>query len=444
MDHLFSETKNAIERPEPISVSEVSKKIHDVLDGRIGTIDVIGQVNSPKLGNHWYFTLTDGVSKIDCAMWASKVSSNANGLPSDSQGWKPEQGDQVIIRGSVGHYAKYGKTQMYVDRIKPVGDEKGKLQLEYEALLKEFRDAGWFDEQHKKLLPKYPKRIAIITSSSSAAVQDVIETTRRRMPSVELLVINASMQGDACVDDVTTAIQRVDASASSLGIDAIIVTRGGGSLEELWSFNHRRVVEAVFHCNTPIVAAIGHESDTSIIELVADHRASTPTQTVMVLVPDKDELLQFIEFSNSRLNSCVARMVDRCESVVLRLEQLAQSSLAASLHALSLRIASRSEFLATKRPHALVQARQKRTLNIQSSLSNAMQLCLTRLASSLGSMESRLESIGPMEVLRRGYSLTQDSSGKVIRSIKNVKEGEQLRTVLADGTIESTVECVHE
>jgi exodeoxyribonuclease VII large subunit len=435
---LFATVEKPIEPHPPISVSEVSQKIHNALEGRIGRIDVIGQVNSPKLTNHWYFTLTDGESSIDCVMWASRVSAMST---SKHSGWKPVQGDQVVIRGTVGHYAKYGKTQIYVERIKPAGEEKGKLQLEYDALLKEFRDAGWFDEQHKKPLPKYPQRIAIITSASSAAVQDVIETTRRRMPSVELLIINVPVQGDAAALAIQVAIERVDASAKAMCIDAIIVTRGGGSLEELWSFNDRGVVEAAFNCQTPIVAAIGHESDTSIIELVADHRASTPTQAAMVLVPDRDELIQMVEYLNVRLSSVLTRELERWSSSIHNSAQLSKSSMASFIHTLMLRVASISEALSSRRPHTLVQARQKRMLTMQSSLSKAVNKQMALILNRIESLHSRLESIGPMEVFRRGFSLTLDSSGKVIRSIENVAEGQQIRTVLADGTIESTVEC---
>lgn len=371
-------------------------------------------------------------------MWASSVSAIAT---TELRGWKPDQGDQVIIRGTVGHYAKFGKTQIVVQRIKPVGDEKGKLQLEYEALLKEYREKGWFDEDSKKPLPRYPRRIAVITSASSAALQDVIETTRRRMPSVELLVVNAVMQGDASPDSVREAIQRVDASAKQLGIDAIIVTRGGGGLEELWSFNDRRVVDAAFHCQTPLVVAIGHESDTSIIELVADHRASTPTQATMVLVPDREELDQMIDHFSVRLLSVCTRRIERWSSAILHVEQLAKAAISSFIHTLFMQIAARTELLASKRPHALVQARQKQLLTMQTVLSRVTSDALTARVHRLSSLEARLESIGPLEVLRRGFSLTQDSSGNVVRSSKDVKDGEHIRTILTDGTIESTVEC---
>jgi exodeoxyribonuclease VII large subunit len=240
---------------------------------------------------------------------------------------------------------------------------------------------------------------------------------------------------------VKEAIERVDSSAKSMGIDAIIVTRGGGGLEELWSFNNRGVVEAAFRCQTPIVAAIGHESDTSIIELVADHRASTPTQAAMVLVPDRDELLQMIEHSNVRLLNVTSRNLERCCSSLVHVEQKVLSSMNSFIHRLSLHIASRAELLVSKRPHALVQSRQKKVMIMQASLRAATTKNLTNTAHRIGSLESRLESIGPIEVLRRGFSLTQDSSGNIVRSSKNVQEGDQIRTVLADGSIKSKVEC---
>ena len=416
----------------------MSKRISDALEGRIDRIDVVGQVNSPRLGNHWYFSLTDGDSKIDCVMWASSVSAISNTEHCD---WKPKQGDQVIVRGTVGHYAKFGKTQIVVQRIKPVGDEKGKLQQEYDALLKEYRDAGWFEEEHKKTLPKYPRKIAVITSATSAALQDVIETTRRRMPSVKLLVVNAVMQGDASSESVAEAIEKVDASAEKFGVDAIIVTRGGGGLEELWSFNNRRVVEATFHCDTPLVAAIGHESDTSIIELVADHRASTPTQATMVLVPDKEELLQMVDHYSSRLSSVLTRSIERFCASLLQVQQSVKSGIASYIHERFMLIATQSELLASKRPHALVQARQKRLLTLQTALSRVTNEGVSARLFSLNAFRTRLESIGPMEVLGRGYSLTQDASGKVVRTSKDVNEGEHIRTVLADGIIQSKVEC---
>lgn len=432
---LFSSSNPQKQAVDVITVSELSGRIHNTLEGRIGRVNVEGQINNPKLGHHWYFTLTDGESKIDCAMWASRVSAIK------PAGWEPSQGDQVIVRGTVGHYAKYGKTQIYVERINQVGDEKGKLQQAYDALIKELQEAGWFDDVHKKPLPKFPQRIAVITSASSAAVRDVIETARQRWPAVALLVVNVPVQGESAAPSIVEALQRIDRAASNLEIDAIIVTRGGGSLEELWSFNDRSVIEAAFNCNTPIVAAIGHESDTTIIELVADHRASTPTQAAMVLVPDTDELQQMIQHYAGRLASSAKMTIERSGSRVTHAATSISSCTSNSLHTKSTRIASILEALMSRRPHALVAKRQKRFLTLSSDLQATIERSMTYRAHRIEASASSLEAIGPMAVLQRGFSLTQDEEGLIVRSITDVEAGQNIQTVLSDGTIDSTVKC---
>ncbi len=426
------------EPPKPVSVSQLSKRIHETLEGRIGRIDVVGQVNSPKLGNHWYFTLADEEAKIDCSMWASRVST----IKSDAfEGGKPKQGDMVIVRGTIGHYAKYGKTQMYVERMKSAGDEKGTLQQEFEALVQELREKGWFDQKHKKPLPQYPRKIAVITSATSAAVRDVIETARQRWASVELLIVNVPVQGNSAVPSIIDAIHRLDSVSERIGIDAIIVTRGGGSLEELWSFNDRGVVDAAFHCKTPIVSAIGHESDTSIIELVSDLRASTPTQAAMALVPDSDELAQMINHFNLRLSSVVNRAVENGFSRLQQQSTMLSTAPKGQLHLKAARIAELSEALTTRRPHNLIQKRQKRVLTLATLLKAHAQKSIAQAIARIDTLQGKLNAIDPVCVLQRGFSLTEDDSGKLVRSSKEVQKGQKIRTVLADGTIESEVEC---
>jgi len=421
--------------PTPITVRDLSKKIHAVLDARVGRIDVVGQVNKPIFKHHWYFSLTDGDASIDCAMWASNVS----GV--QPIGWKPKQGDQVIIRGTIGHYAKYGKTQIYVEKMKPAAEEKGELQKKYEALLQEFREVGWFDESNKKPLPSYPRRIAVITSATSAAVRDVIETARQRWPAIPLLIVNVPVQGDAASPAITKAIQRVDKAAEAMHIDAIIVTRGGGSLEELWAFNERSVAEATFHAKTPIVAAIGHESDTSIIELVADHRASTPTQAAMVLVPDAGELAQMVDHFASKLHTTTRRVVELGASQMSQLSSQLDATMTKQLHQRMRCISSLNEALHAKRPHFVLQKRQERFIRMDASLCAAVTRSISMRKGQLDTLSGRLDAIGPRAVLNRGFSLTQSEDGNVLRSSKDVKDGQELITILANGTIKSRVEC---
>lgn len=421
-----------------MSVSELSQLISNALERRLGTVDVTGQINGPKLGNHWYFTISDGDSKIDCVMWAPKVSAMKT---AQLRKWTPEQGDQVVVRGKVGHFAKYGKTQLYVDRMKLAGEEKGKLQQEFDALVKELRGKGWFEDEHKKPIPNYPRKIAVITSKTSAAVRDVIETARQRWAAVELIIVNVPVQGDTAAPMIIEAIQRVDRCAAKLQVDAIIVTRGGGSLEELWTFNDRGVVEAAFECNTPIVCAIGHESDTFIIELVSDLRASTPTQAAMMLVPDCEELSQMIEHYEIRLSNVAIRSIERATSDVQQHSSSLVTVTTSALHAKSSLLSVLSEKLVARRPHSLVQQRQKRMLTLHANLTASVKQSMSDRLSRIGTLESHLDATDPLEVLQRGFTLTQDSSGKLVRSSKTVKKGQQIQTVLTDGTIDSKVEC---
>jgi exodeoxyribonuclease VII large subunit len=371
-------------------------------------------------------------------MWASSVSTIKSG---EFEGGKTKQGDMVVIRGMLGHFAKYGKTQIYVERMKSAGEEKGSLQQAFDELVQELREKGWFDEAHKKPLPQYPRKIAVITSKTSAAVQDVIETARQRWSAIELLIVNVPVQGNEAVPSIMHAIESVDRAAETLGIDAIIVTRGGGSLEELWSFNDRGVVEAAFRCKTPIVSAIGHESDTSIIELVSDLRASTPTQAAMALVPDRDELSQMIEHFNVRLSSVAKREVERGQSRVRHQVAVICAIATGQLHQKASRISALSEALTARRPDALVQKRKGRLSTLSTALKTYSHQTIERARAGIDAMAGKLDAIDPSVVLERGFSLTEDASGNLIRRAQDVKEGQKIRTVLAHGTIESEVEC---
>ena len=438
VNNIFQNDELSLDSPKTWTVSELSKNINNTLEARIGRVKVSGQINRPKLGHHWYFTLADEDAKIDCAMWSSHV------LKIKTGGWQPKQGDLVEAEGVIGHYAKFGKTQLYVDRLNPAGDQKGALQIQFEKLVKEFRERGWFDDSNKKPLPKYPRKIAVITSKSSAAAQDVIETARQRWASIPLCIVNVPVQGAAAVPAIVNALQAIDSKAESWGIDAIIVTRGGGALEELWSFNEREVAEAAFKCKTPIVAAIGHESDTSIIELVADWRASTPTQAAMVLVPDADELEQMVSHLSDKIQRLMLQRLERyCTQTERHAMQLANSC-KMQIQQLYTQIISLSEILVTKRPHAKFQMRQRHLFNLKSKLNVAFQSQVHTRKAKIQGMASAIESSNPRLILNRGFSLTQDSAGRIVRSIQVAKKDAKIKTLVADGTIESTVECTYE
>lgn len=263
-----------------LTVSQFSQMIQRTLeDGLRGQFRIKGEIANLSVRNHIYFTMKDTEAVLSCVMWASDAA---------RLGFRPKEGDAVVATGKIGHYPQQGKTQLYVTRLEPQG--VGDLQARFDALVKELRGLGYFEESRKKRMPPMPRRVAVVTSAGGAALQDVLQTARTRCPAVEFLVVDVRVQGEGAAGEVARALAALDRRRDELAIDAVIVTRGGGSREDLWAFNERIVADAAFNMHLPLVAAIGHEVDTSIIELVADKRASTPTQAAMLLLPDLSEL----------------------------------------------------------------------------------------------------------------------------------------------------------
>ena len=438
---------------EPLTVSQLSTSIVEALETLPSTLRVRGEISNLSTRRHWYFSLKDEQSLIGCVMWSSRT----RGVEV-----MPVEGDEVEVSGHIAHYAPQGRTQFIVERLRPAG--AGALRARFEALCAELREAGWFDEERKQPLPLLPRRIAVVTSGTSAALTDVIRTARERCPSVALLVVDVRVQGDDAAAQVAEAIRRIDAGHDGLGVDAILVTRGGGSPEDLQAFNEREVAEAVHRCRLPVVAAIGHESDTSIIELVADRRASTPTQAVMHLLPDTNELQQQLDDRSGRLRLLatqrlrsqadrIGRMRDRLERAVELGVQVRRTNL--QRHAVE---------LAKRRPDVLLQQRRSRLQSISQSLRSgsrrrldgarnrldqialglprSLEHDVTRKRDRIESLDRTLQALGPVSVLERGFSMTTDETGAVLRSVDGLEPGQRLVTHLVDGRIEVRIESV--
>ncbi len=433
-----------------LTVSQVSELIKTTLEERIASpIRVIGEVSNLSAKNHWYFSLKDEAAVLSCVAWATAAR---------KFGFVPRDGDEVIATGHISHYAPQGRTQLYVSQLVPVG--AGALELRFRALCEELRQLGYFDESRKKLLPVFPRRIAVITSATGAAIHDVINTAAQRCKAVSLLLVDVRVQGDGAANDVAKAIRWVDRHRRRLGVDAILVTRGGGSIEDLWAFNERVVADAVFNCSLPVVAAIGHESDTTIIELVADVRASTPTQAVMRLVPSSQELSRHLSHLQHRLGFVLHRAVERAQHGLQRLTMDLKRGMALRLsheRARLERLASEvvklqpREQLSQRRARLAVlidrlrrstqqQVDQRTKLHrMEMSLRSAIARHVERQRYRLGSVQRQLTALDPHGVLKRGYSLTARRDGTLVRSVHDVRQGEQIVTRLADGSIESIV-----
>lgn len=433
----------------PLSVSQASELIRRTLEDRLPpALSIVGEVSNLSVRKHWYFSLKDEHAVLSCVCWASSAAGMSD---------PPEDGEQVVARGTIGHYAPQGRTQFYVTAIHRLG--AGELERRFRALCAELRSLGYFDDGRKKPLPVFPRRIAVITSRSGAALQDVIATSRVRCPSIELLVVDVRVQGDGAAASIARAIREVDRRRRELRIDAMLVTRGGGSMEDLWPFNERIVADAVMACELPVVAAIGHESDVTVIELVADLRAATPTQAMMRLAPDVREVCRHMEFLQQRLKAVLRRRIEgemqRLELVsrheffrrphaILRRQRERASLLSWRLRsALAARVADASatiDRLATALgPSEAVAVQRERLSSMDQRLRRAIQGRTALSSATLAGLGARLTSLGPQSVLARGFSITFDAEGRVLRSPAQVRPGEVLHTRLAEGEVASRV-----
>lgn len=456
----------------PITVSQLAVLINRALRDHLpSSLKVVGEISQFRERTHWYFDVKDAGALISCVMFASSAR---------RAGFVPQVGQQVLLTGRVEFYDKGGRTQFMVDRIEPVG--AGALDLAFRRLCEELRALGWFEESRKRPLPLLPRRVAVITSRSAAALQDVLDTARRRCPSVPISLVDARVQGEGAADQVAAAVRKLSALHEQLGIDVVLVTRGGGSMEDLWAFNERIVAEAIVACPIPVVAAIGHETDTTIAELVADVRGATPTQAAMRIFPDADALHRQLRSMGDRLNVQVSRQLridrerlrglsrhplladpeasitrgrERLSAEIRHLVAGTKAALQESRSRLD-RLAARLERhrpahvyatrdsrlqLAMARLESVMAVRLARA-DVQppaAKLRSAMLALLERRNSDLQSAARGLDLIGPHGVLRRGYSMTLRPDGQVVRSTTDVSPGQTVTTRLADGAFDSRV-----
>ena len=392
----------------PMTVGELAGRIKRALaDGLPGKVRVVGEVSNLSDRSHWFFSLKEDGAALRCVCFAT----NARRV-----GFAMRDGMQVVCTGRVDFYDAQGNVQVYVERIEPVG--QGALELRLRQMIEELRGLGYFDPEHKLAIPTMPTRIAVVTSRSAAALQDVVNTVHQRWAGCRLYLYDVRVQGETAGGEIAEALRNLSEHGGKLGIDAIILTRGGGSIEDLWAFNERVVADAVYDCRLPIVAAIGHETDTTVAELVADLRCATPTQAAMTLAPDRASLEHQMHQLGQRLTLTLRRRVDQAEH---RLQ-------AAARHALF------------RQPQRLVDAETKRVDEVARRLATAMPRRVRDETTRLDALTRQLDAVGPRNVLKRGYSYTLGPDGKLLRSAGIAKTGDRLTTVLADGHVRSVVE----
>lgn len=448
-----SSSKAASKTEQPLTVSQLASRIETaVKDSFPAKLQVIAEISSVTNRTHYYFTLKDQSATISAVLFASAARKLRT---------HPEHGQKVIATGTLEYYAPTGRLSFIVTKLQPVG--QGDLEQRYKALCDDLRARGWFDPLTKQPLPIFPRSIAVITSETSAALQDVLNTAANRCPAVNIKVVDARVQGDQAKSQIAHAINSISKHHAKLGIDAIIVTRGGGSLEDLWAFNEPIVAKAINECVVPIVAAIGHETDTTIAELVADERAATPTQAAMRLVPDREALREQLESLTRRLTRELSTSLNYHQSHLNRLattgplanpSKLIEPS-AAQLDPLVSRLqnavarlrASRQRELdalalqlSKHQPAAVHASRKEHMHSLTGQLSRAISSRVKSMSIALDSAQRELNAIAPRQVLARGYSLTTNASGSLIRSTKDIKPGDPITTHLNDGTVSSIID----
>ena len=370
---------------------------------------VKGEVSNCKYhsSGHIYFTLKDIKGTVSCVMFAG----NRSGL-----GFRLAEGQQVIVGGTVDVYERDGKYQMYAKQIVLAG--AGLLYEKFEQLKRELDELGMFAPQYKQPIPKYIKTLGVVTADTGAAVRDIIQIATRRNPYVQIILYPAIVQGDAAPESIVKGIRALEA----MKVDVMIVGRGGGSIEDLWSFNERVVAQAVFDCTIPIISAVGHETDTTIIDFVSDLRAPTPSAAAELAVTDVREI----------------------EGMLATFEELLSGNMNRHIRIGRERIRQYERQLALLSPAGKVREQMTRCMQLEERLQEKMQSILRKKRYDLQLYIERMKGLSPLEKLNSGFSYVEDEEGKNIRSVSQIREGQALTIQVSDGSIRTKVTGVEE
>lgn len=384
------------------SVSEVNNFIKQLLASTpiLSSIMVRGEISNFKCyaSGHCYFTLKDASSALKCVMFRSQA---------QHLRFQPVNGLSVIASGNIAVYERDGVYQLYVDSLAPEG--KGDLALAYEQLKNRLAAEGLFAKERKKALPKFPKKIGVVTSLSGAVLRDIYHVTKRRWPAVQLVLYPVQVQGEFSAKQVALAIEFFN---TKYAVDVMIVGRGGGSMEDLWSFNEEVVVRAIAASKIPIISAVGHETDFSLADFAADVRAATPSQAAELAVPDRDELKRYVVRMQRQLAQMARRELNE--------------------RRLRLQVCQKNKLL--QRPELLLADRRQRLDNLISKLRQCLDENITVKNHQLSLALEKLSVLNPAKTLQRGFALVEHG-GKIVTRVQEVKKGDKLQLTFSDGKV---------
>jgi exodeoxyribonuclease VII large subunit len=388
------------------TVGELNAYIKDLfeIDYRLQDVEVSGEISnfSQARSGHLYFTLKDEKAQLRCVMWRTAA---------EQLRFTPGDGDAVVASGRVSVYEASGVYQLYAERLEPAG--RGNLALAFERLKEQLADEGLFDPIHKKPIPAFPNKIGIVTSADAAALRDILNVLRRRYPLLQVLIAPTLVQGEQAPAQIVRALQWLDGRSD---LDTILIARGGGSIEDLWAFNDERVVRAVFAAQHPIISGVGHETDFTITDFVADLRAPTPSAAAELAVPDREELYPLVLGLQNALAADIKSRIQEARWEVQSLGQL----------------------LALHNPQRGLDSSSQRVDMLANRLDQSMERRLTTARNRLALLEARLTAVNPQAILARGYAIVRDPNGRLLRTIQLVAPGDLLTIQLTDGTIEVT------
>ncbi len=464
--------------PAPLSVSALLAQIKNALtEAFAGPMQVVGEISNCKrhTSGHLYFRLKDANASIDVAMFRP----HAQRLR-----FAPTDGLEVVVEGRIDVYDVRGQLQLYAERLTPKG--AGALELAFRQLREKLQNKGLFDPQHKKPIVRFPRAVGVITSATGAAIRDIRRTLRRRWPAAEVYLFNVHVQGEGASEEITQAIRLLDHNAARYGIETLILARGGGSLEDLWAFNEECVARAIFAAETPILCGVGHEIDITIADLVADLRAATPTAAAELATPNAADVQRYLaeaagqlrrrteEFwaqAQASLQSVLRSVVFRDPTSRLRigtqrLDELSHRLRAAAVEGLGrsrLRLEPSAHRLAGLHPARLAERAGAQLDQFQNHLAWSLGRRCKHAGDALAEWEGRLRAVPPRHriqlaqqqltaasrqleamsyrnVLRRGFSVTRNANGDIVRSVATVQPAERVETELTDGTFTSVVD----
>ena len=447
-----------------LSVTELTRQIKSLLEQQVGESWVTGEVTNlrSQSSGHIYFTLKDAGAQLNCVLFRGEAQVDRSLL---------QDGRKVTLQGDVTVYEPRGQYQLRVTKVELQGI--GALQVAFEKLKQKLKAEGLFAPERKRALPRYPQRLGLVTSPTGAAIRDVLHVVARRNPALEIILAPCRVQGDGAAEEIAAAVRLLNEFNSSpiavghppLALDLILVTRGGGSLEDLWAFNEEVVARAIFESALPVVSAVGHEIDFTISDFVADLRAATPSAAAEIITEGVFSSSQFLAEAGQRIRQLAGQQMEdkryelaqtaqrlarvhprrRLNDWLQRLDD-AQTSLlrCAKQGARRQRLAWQAlgDRLARVRPALVLRQRREALVQVEDRLHERVRQQLVNRETRFAALEARLRLLGPEQVLARGYSITTDAqSGKVLREAKAVKAGQRLKTRLKTGEVFSRAEA---